>query len=586
MPITRTRINAPLLLALVTVFLYLNSWGGPFVIDRAFLIPASQIDGWEGWKAIWTTPVFYLPQAGIAQYYRPLLISTFRIEYLSFGEDTFGYHLVNTGLHFLNGWLVYLICLRLFKRSKTALLAALLFLVHPLQTEEVVNIGGLSGLASVATMLAAICLYLKSRREGRVVFYLFSLVFFLVGVLYKESSLILPFLICWIQLADWVRPGSTGKRKFLKTLPYLAGYFLCLGVYLNLRFFILLQEGILPGDRALLGWGLLTSIKGLGVYLKLILFPLHLHYFRSLLLATDGWRLFPLSIVISGAAILFVKSAVEKKLPVWLFVGSGWFLIGLLPACGLKPLFLQRDYFWWAERFLYFPLIGFGIAAAGLVERLVDRLSPRRVKVAVLYGCLGGIFLGYSLLTLRQNGFWSSGLRFYQRAAGSEPQIFRAREHLGTEYLKRGEAGKAVEEFKAAREILHEHSGREAEIDYSPFDKFHLKILLVKLAPAYRELNRPAEVRETAEELIRIFPNDFEGYFFLGSYYLEEDKAGEALPLLREAYRLNDGHFGTAAALIACYRSLGEPEKADGVWREAARKIPAFRDALQEMEGK
>ncbi len=581
MPITRTRINAPLLLALVTAFLYLNSWGGPFVIDADYHLPDPQLNGWENWKAVWKSPVFQVPEAGISQYYRPLAVSVFRLERFCFGANPFGYHLVNTALHFINGWLIYLFCLHLFQRTGMALVAALFFIVHPLQTEEVNNILGLSGLASAGTMLAAVFCYLKFREGGGRSLYLLSLLFFLCAVLFKESSLVLPVLLCWIELAGRLTSDPPGRRRIL---PYLFGYFLCAGGYVAFRFLFKVGQSVLPESGSLLGWGLLTATRGIRVYLELIFFPFRLHYFRSLPLVTDGWSLFPVFVAMAGAALVFVVLLVKKKMPAWLFVGAGWFVIGLLPICGLKPLFLQRGCFSWAEHFIYFPLIGFGIAAAGFLQATARSLSGRRKRLALLYTGAGGVFLVYSCLTIVQNGFWTDSLRFYRRAARYEPRIFRSREHLGTEYLKRGEAGKAVEEFKAARAILREHSGREAEIDYSPFDKFHLKILLVELAPAYRELNRPAEVRETAEELIRIFPNDFEGYFFLGSHYLEEDKAGEALPLLREAYRLNDGHFGTAASLIACYRRLGEHEKADSVWQEAARKIPAFRGALAQVK--
>ena len=77
-----------------------------------------------------------------SNYYRPLLLLSFAVNYAIGSIKPLGYHLVNNGLHVANGILIFLILLGVFKRRLPAFLAALLFLIHPLQTEAVTYISG------------------------------------------------------------------------------------------------------------------------------------------------------------------------------------------------------------------------------------------------------------------------------------------------------------------------------------------------------------------------------------------------------------------------------------------------------------
>src|SRR5437773_10665320 len=80
-------------------------------------------------------------------WFRTLLYMTFAANYALGGQNVWGFHLVNLLLHLLNGLLIYFLARQIFKnsgRGDTAdafgLLAALFFLVHPIQTESVTYI--------------------------------------------------------------------------------------------------------------------------------------------------------------------------------------------------------------------------------------------------------------------------------------------------------------------------------------------------------------------------------------------------------------------------------------------------------------
>src|SRR5574344_2749880 len=71
----------------------------------------------------------------VSNYWRPLLLVSFAVDYHIFGLNQAGYHLVNLFWHLLSAWLIYLLLYQLSKKQWLSFLPALLFLVHLLQTE-------------------------------------------------------------------------------------------------------------------------------------------------------------------------------------------------------------------------------------------------------------------------------------------------------------------------------------------------------------------------------------------------------------------------------------------------------------------
>ena len=69
-----------------------------------------------------------MPQARM---YRPVLLATYALNYAVGEYEPFGYHLINLVLHLANAWLVWLLAHALLNQRQGALLAALLFAVHP-----------------------------------------------------------------------------------------------------------------------------------------------------------------------------------------------------------------------------------------------------------------------------------------------------------------------------------------------------------------------------------------------------------------------------------------------------------------------
>src|SRR3989344_1889229 len=78
----------------------------------------------------------------INNYYKPLLSTTYSLIYFFFGDNPFGYHLIQILVHIVNSFLIYLLFSKFFEK-KISFLLSLLFLTHPINTEAVVYISNL-----------------------------------------------------------------------------------------------------------------------------------------------------------------------------------------------------------------------------------------------------------------------------------------------------------------------------------------------------------------------------------------------------------------------------------------------------------
>ena len=106
----------------------------PAIIKNADLRPSTP---WSNllWNDFWGTP---MADKDSHKSYRPLCVATFRLNYLLHELQPMGYHLVNVLLHGAVCYLYVQLCGVVFSGAVwPALIAGLLFAVHPIHTEAV-----------------------------------------------------------------------------------------------------------------------------------------------------------------------------------------------------------------------------------------------------------------------------------------------------------------------------------------------------------------------------------------------------------------------------------------------------------------
>src|SRR3990167_8175011 len=129
-------------LIVVGFFVYFFNLSNPlFWDDEDWIIRNNFVHtiSWDNIK-FWLT---HNTLAGVglkSNYYRPFLFFTFALNYVISGIKPLGYHLLSNFIHIVNGLLVFLLVLGVFKKKLLAFLTSLIFLIHPLQTEAITYI--------------------------------------------------------------------------------------------------------------------------------------------------------------------------------------------------------------------------------------------------------------------------------------------------------------------------------------------------------------------------------------------------------------------------------------------------------------
>ena len=185
-----------LFLALLVLLIYSNTFYASFHFDDAMHIVENYL--------IRDLSNFF----EILRTQRGVTMLTFALNYAVGGLNVFGYHLVNTAIHIVNGILVYLLLYYTIKRfetveewwaKKVAAFTALLFAVHPVQTQAVTYIvQRMESLSSMFYLLGLLC-FVKAvdskASTKRALLYGGVVLFYILGFYSKEIAVTLPAIV-------------------------------------------------------------------------------------------------------------------------------------------------------------------------------------------------------------------------------------------------------------------------------------------------------------------------------------------------------------------------------------------------------
>ena len=317
------RLFPVLLLAGAVVAVYLNSFKGVFQFDDYNVI----VDhgGVHSWSAF---------LAGLPRGIRPLLKLTYTLNWTS-GLGLFGFHLVNVGLHAANAVMLFRLASTIGGPSVSrfaALLPALLFAVHPVQTEAVTYISGRSVSLMAFFYLGSLLAYLRGRERGsRFLLYLASPILFLLAAASKEVAVTLPFALI---LCEAVRRERDGWKEALRAQAVHWALLLFLAVlFLSHTGYGRLLEACfdIRGAAA----NLFTQIHGVGYLLSRLVMPHALNIDPDLPVFSGGSPvLIPEALLL--AALLAAGVLGLKKRSMAGF-GILWFFLHLVPTNSFIP---------------------------------------------------------------------------------------------------------------------------------------------------------------------------------------------------------------------------------------------------------
>lgn len=509
-----------------------------------------------------------------SNYYRPVLFFTFMLNYIIAGVKPLIYHLTNNLIHIANALLLFFLLDKFLKKRFVAILASLLFLIHPLQTEAITYISGRGDPMSVLFMLLALLFFLKSESTtsqvvgGKWRWKLLSLGLLVLALLSRETAFLFPlylmvFLIAFIHRERfWV----SFKKSFVKALPYF-GTSLVYGISRLTVFNFQNTLNFYQQANAYsthLSYRLYTFFHVLVVYFKLIFVPTGLHMERE---AVANGSLFQwpawLGALMAAAIILalFLLYKKERKNPapagqnqistfrLWFFAW-GFFFLNLAPTSGIIPINALIY-----EHWLYFSLFGFFALLAFYLDRIFNFLRSKTRPLAYIAVILFSAYLAFlGVQTVRRNILWGKIDVFYQNILKYEPQSIRVLNNLALYYSDH-------DKLKEAEDLYWRIVGFN---DIIPAPYYNLGNIL-------RDRKDYAGALELYKKAIELDPYFSYAYMNTAAIYAQQGLLDNALDYLEKlkAVRPTDAlvYFNIGRVQFA----LGQKEKA----------IQSMRDALK-----
>lgn len=422
------------------IILYTNTLGNEmFWDDEDFILRNEYLRDWRFLPKFFSENVI----AGanlLSNYWRPVLLLVFSLEWHLWGDWAPGYHFVSMIFHIADGILLYFLIWQVFQRRALAAAAAFIFLFHPAQVETVAYAN------SLGDSLAAFFIFggmVGSLRTGRSSL---AVLAFVLALLSKETAIVMPALL---GLAYFFQNSVSGGRQkfkvfFAELFRKTAALWIVAGIYLILRATVLnfqnsfnLYVGSSQEAPAFITrfW---TFFKVFLVYGKLLFWPVDLHMERTIEPASSPSSL-PVILGFSlvwGLILLAVLT--WRRYPEASF-GIAWFFIALLPVSNLLVPINASLY----EHWLYVPMIGIFLGVAGGIWFFLKFFFRGQNAVLIFLILLTLALTRLGILTIRRNRDWRDPITFYHKTLQYAPQSYRVINNLGKSYAERGDQKEA-----------------------------------------------------------------------------------------------------------------------------------------------
>jgi tetratricopeptide (TPR) repeat protein len=534
----------------------------------------------------WIPQFFLQPQTGSGVYsetssYRPLLMATFALNYHWGGLSVFGYHLFNFGLHALCALFVYFITLRMFRFASppedppslrshlVALLAALVFGLHPVQTESVTYITGRSSLLISLFYLGSFYAYLQYSSNRRIPYLAASLLSYACALLVKETAVtllavLLLFHLLFPRPISWRTRFSLLLPHFLLSIAYLA---------VRLHFFGSLQYGAPPVRPSYEHW--ITQFPVWVHYLGTLFAPLNLNFdydfpvFHSL---WDKEVMLSLFLLLGVGLVLGLLSRSNRLIGFWAL----WFAINLAPT---NSFIVLEDLA--SDRWLYLPSVGFAVVlayAAGWMYQAWVAGRSRAAKILFFFLC-SLLVEWYGVSTLLRNFTFTNDRTLWEDVVAKSPQKARAHNGLGVAFSLEGRLPEAEASLRRAINLapaggqayinlgyVYMRQGRmeEALATYEkaiPLNPRLQSEIYNNLGLIYAEMGRMEDGEKALRKSIEIRPHHAAPYHNLGSLFERQGNIDLAIEYYETAAKLAPDHHLTHEALGILYEKKGWNEK-------------------------
>lgn len=570
------------------------------------------------------------PGTPLAYGTRPLVWATFALNRALSGEVTWSYHALNGLVHLLCAWLLYGLLRRILvlaapgwsagAREGAARLSAILWAVHPLQTEAVTYLSQRAEAMGALFLLATLYASLRAFQAPRpLLWQVLALLALALGFATKEIVAVTPLLVLLLD-ATFVEQGV------LRALARRKGFYLALlGTSLALFAWFVAPLVVSRGTTAglhLREHGPLEYARSQPAivlhYLRLCLWPSPLVFDYGWPVARTAGEIVPAALALGSLAAATLVALWRRS---WLGFAGAWFFVILLPTSSVVPIkdlaFEHRVYLSLAAVVVVVVVGGRTLCArlappTGALSRALPRALPALLVLSLLaltirrnheYRSAVSLWRtvveraprnarGYSNLAtaLKAEGDEDQALELLQRAVELDPSYPSAHFKLGNSWLARGENQRAAEAFERALALddqAETHAGLGLALfrlgRFAEAEPHFARALALDpddpdpalgLAGTLAQLGRVDEAIEAYRKVLALAPDGAEAHARLATLLLQRGEAAEALEHARRALALPPETAQEHHDLGRCLEALGRTDEALHAYREARRLAP------------
>lgn len=544
-PLVRSTLIPCLLIAGAALAVYSNCFSVPFLLDdTGSILENASI------RRLWPlTPVLAPPaHAGVGG--RPIANLTFALNHALGGFDVRGYHFVNLAIHLgaalaLFGLVRRTLALpRVRERLATtddtaatiALGAALLWALHPLQTETVTYISQRTEALMALFYLTTLYCFVRATQSPGVIWKILAAGSCTLGMATKEVMVTAPVMVFLYDrtfVAGTFRAAWQQRRWF--HLVVAATWLLLLFLLADVQ-----ERGV--GHVSVAWWEYaLTSSRAILHYLRLAIWPAPLIFdygtevVRSVV---DAWP------QLLGLAALVATTLLALWRRPMLGFGGAWIFALLAPATSIVPVAGQTM----AEHRMYLPLAALAVGAALVGHRWIGaRAIFATATAAVLLG--GATFV--------RNRDYRDAVTLWTDTVEKRPQNARAHASLGAALLGQGQLRPAIAALERA---LHLNPGL-AEAHNN-------------LATALLDVDRTADAVAHFAAALKLRPGTASTHYNFGNALLALGRTTEAIAQQQQALILQPEFPEASCALANALFAAGRLDEAIARYRDTLRLRP------------
>ncbi|MCE9520499.1 MAG: tetratricopeptide repeat protein, partial [Verrucomicrobia bacterium] len=579
-----------MIIGLAGLLVYANSFQGPFVFDDNEAIRDNQTI-----RNLASIGRVLFPETGaiakgVTVEGRPLLNLSFAINHAMGGTEVWGYHAGNLLIHVLAGLTLYGIVRRTLLRVLSperqnsapwlSLAVALLWVVHPLQTESVTYM--VQRAESLVGLLYLLTLYCFIRgADGARGWLAGAVALCALGMTAKEVMATAPLVVLfydWVFVSGSIRQIWRERGVFylalFSTWVLLATILLGTGgSNLDILKKMFSAEGAPSSAKDIISgmswWEYAQTQFGTVLhYLRLCVWPRPLVFDYGTEAVQGFWDIVPAALLV---LLLFAATVYGVWRRHWAgFAGAFFFLI-LAPTTSVVPTNQTT-----AEHRMYLPLaavlsllVAGGYAAWCKLQEKIARDGKLPAATAWIPPALlvALIALGLGVQTFWRNRDYQSEYVIWQDTVQKKPANARAHNNLAFfTLMQKGQVEEAIAHYQKALEL---------KPDYADAHK--------NLSVTYLQYGQVDEAIFHARKVLEIKPDYAAAHYDLGNALMQKNQVDEAIDHYEQALEIKPDYAEACYNLGNALFQKGEVDKAIAIFQKALELKPHYPEALNNL---